>query len=78
LVDYKPFCLKPYRYPRTQKEEIERQIKTRLGTGFMLWRKIKTMTVSIKDEFEKDNPALKFNPKCNRSRSKYLEDYITN
>ena len=35
LLNDKPFCLKPYRYPHAQKEEIERQVKSLLSTGFI-------------------------------------------
>ena len=35
LVSDKPFFLKPYRYPHAQKEEIERQVKALLNTGFI-------------------------------------------
>nr|KYP74689.1 Retrovirus-related Pol polyprotein from transposon 17.6 [Cajanus cajan] len=35
LVSNKPFCLKPYKYPHAQKEEIERQVKALLTTGFI-------------------------------------------
>nr|KYP39205.1 Retrovirus-related Pol polyprotein from transposon opus [Cajanus cajan] len=35
LVKDNPICLKRYKYPHTQKEEIERQIKHMLSTGFI-------------------------------------------
>ena len=35
LVSDKPFCLKPYMNPHAQKEEMERQVKALLNTGFI-------------------------------------------
>ena len=35
LVSDKPLCLIPYRYPYTQKEEMERQVKALLNTEFI-------------------------------------------